>query len=362
MQENKLHYNQERLLAHLAQFNLLGYEDCLELLRTPGQTERMDLSYAFRPLTKNGYVSKNKDGCVSILAKGRALLPEITPLISAGGGEQERKRVMQVSRMAMWMAECGFFAGQKPSSMSIVFIPSARWRGIAPGILSTSRFVGMLVGSGQRLAVYDIGDGRLDWQTRAENSLFYTKYGKAETQATGMLLVCQEEKRVEVAQNIIRQTMWHRKQLLKEHCAERNRPTRWSRSPIRLRTQYKHVYLTTRSQMERSIIHIYREKCAIQIQREEAGIEKHVCLPDEADVELWPWRLFFNAATDLLKYVRFFAAVKDDIYMWENAERFQGFKGEVQYELYFRAEDDAIAHMYPDVNEAEGAFFHVCQR
>ena len=105
LQEIKLHYNQELLLAHLAQFNLLSYEDCLELLKMPNQKERRNLSYAFRPLTKNGYVSKSKDGCVSILAKGRALFPEITPLISAGGGEQERKRVMQVSRMAMWMAE-----------------------------------------------------------------------------------------------------------------------------------------------------------------------------------------------------------------------------------------------------------------
>ena len=152
LQEVKLHYNQVQLMAHLAQFNLLSYEDCLELLKTPDQTDRGSLSYAFRPLTKNGYVSKSKDSCVSILAKGRALFSGINPLISAGGGEQERKRVMQVSRMAMWMAECGFFAGQEPSSMSIVFIPSARWRGIAPGILSTSRFVGMLVGSGQRAA------------------------------------------------------------------------------------------------------------------------------------------------------------------------------------------------------------------
>ena len=91
MQENKLHYNQELLLAHLAQFNLLHYEDCLEMMKMPMQTDRRSLSYAFRPLTKNGYVSKSKDGCVSILAKGRALFPEITPLISVGGGEQERK-------------------------------------------------------------------------------------------------------------------------------------------------------------------------------------------------------------------------------------------------------------------------------
>lgn len=79
---------------------------------------------------------------------------------------------------------------------------------------------------------YDIGDGRMDWQIRAKNSLFYTKYGSYETRATGMLLVCQEDKREEVAENIIWQTMWSRKQLLKDHCAERSRPARWSRSPI----------------------------------------------------------------------------------------------------------------------------------
>ena len=347
MQENKLHYNQELLLAHLAQFNLLHYEDCLEMMKMPMQTDRRSLSYAFRPLTKNGYVSKSKDGCVSILAKGRALFPEITPLISAGGGEQERKRVMQVSRMAMWMAEQGFFAEWETPDRKVMFIPSARWRNIAPGILSTSRFVGMLVGCGQRLAVYDIGDGHMDWQTRAEGSLFYTKYGKPETQATGMLMVCQEEKRVEVAHNIIRQTMWNRKQLLKEHCAERNRPTRWSRSPIRLRTQYKHVYLTTRNRIAKSFHYILKQ---------EYGKEERKCASGGADIELWPRRLYFNPATDLLKYVRFFADVKDDIYMREKMEHFNG---NIQYELYFQAEDDAIAHMYPDVNETEGVVFHV---
>lgn len=28
-------------------------------------------------------------------------------------------------------------------------------------------------------------------------------------------------------------------------CLERNKPTRWSRSPIKLRADYEHVYLTT---------------------------------------------------------------------------------------------------------------------
>lgn len=355
MKETNLHYNQLALLWHLARFNLLHYEDCLEMLKTPGKTGRKELSYAFRPLTKNGYVSKSKDGGVSILAKGRALYPEVTPLISAGGGEREHRRVMQVSRMAMWMAEHGFYTEEAPGE-KVVFIPSARWRNIAPGILSTSRFVGMLVGCGQRLAVYDIGDGRMDWQIRTENSLFYTKYGNYETRATGMLLVCQEDKRVEVAQNIIRQTMWSRKQLLKDHCAERNRPTRWSRSPIKLRAQYEHVYLTTRSGLGKSFVNIVKEKNHIKRLREKEG--RRGSIPGGADIELWPRRLYFNSATDLLKYVRFFAAVKDDTRAREEIERHNG---DIRYELYARAEDDAIAHMYPDVNEAEGAVFHVYQ-
>ena len=50
----KLHINQINLLWHLALFNLLDYESCLELLKTEAKTDRTELSYAFRPLTKNG--------------------------------------------------------------------------------------------------------------------------------------------------------------------------------------------------------------------------------------------------------------------------------------------------------------------
>ncbi len=64
------------------------------------------MSYAFRPLTKNNYLSKRKDGSASILAKGRALFPEIKPLIAAGGAS-ETKRVIEVSRMAALMEKNG---------------------------------------------------------------------------------------------------------------------------------------------------------------------------------------------------------------------------------------------------------------
>lgn len=75
------------------------------MLKTETLTDRTELSYAFRPLTKNRYVSKRKNGSVSILAKGRELFPELEPLISVGGGETERKRVMAVSRMAALMGK-----------------------------------------------------------------------------------------------------------------------------------------------------------------------------------------------------------------------------------------------------------------
>ena len=175
----RLHENQLKLIRHLAQFNLLDYTSCLHLLDTEGTGDHVALSYAFRPLTKNKYLTKRKDGSVSILAKGRALFPNIKPLISAGGGEQSIQRVMEVSRMAVLMEEHGILAvAEVPESRQPVFIPSACWRNIAPGILSTTRFTGMVLAGKEKLAVYDIGDGSMEWQVRAEGSLFY-KIGRA---------------------------------------------------------------------------------------------------------------------------------------------------------------------------------------
>jgi len=169
---------------------------------------RVKLSYIFCPLRKNGYLAKHKDGSVTVLAKGRALFPEEKPLISTGGGTAERQRLMAVSHIAALMERNGVPAvAEGPEAPQPQFIPSACWRKIAPGILSTTRFVGMLTAYGRRLAVYDIGDGTMEWQSRAERSLFYTKYGTYETKAMGMLLICREDVRDKVAENIIRQTM-----------------------------------------------------------------------------------------------------------------------------------------------------------
>lgn len=347
----KLHDNQLHLLQHLARFNLLDYSSCLEMLDVDETGDRTKMSYAFRPLTKNKYLSKRKDGSVSILAKGRALFPEIKPLIAAGGGASETRRIIEVSRMAALMEKNGVPAvGNIPTSPEPCFIPSACWRNIAPGILSTTRFAGILMAGEHRLAVYDIGDGAMDWQVRAEGSLFYTKYGSYETKATGMLLVCQGSARIKAARNIIRQTMWNRRQLLKESCLERDRPTRWSRSPIKLRANYEHVYLTTPEHLAVSLNRILDKEKYIQALCDENGGTRSGS-QGIGDVTVWPRHLFVNPACDLLKFVRFFSAVKTYL---EPREKDDFYRPQVTLELYIHKIDLPIAGMYPEFYGLEG--------
>jgi len=103
----ELHENQLHLIRHLCRFHMLSYADCLWLLDIEGTNDAVALSYTFRPLTKNGYRSKRKDGSVTISAKGRAVFPDTRPLISMGGGEKERQRIMTVSRVAALLARQG---------------------------------------------------------------------------------------------------------------------------------------------------------------------------------------------------------------------------------------------------------------
>ena len=92
----KLHENQLNLIRHLIRFNLMTYEDCLEMLDTDGCKDQTALSYVFRPLTKNKYLSKSKKGVVSVLKKGRELFPGEVPLISTATGATAQQRVLQV--------------------------------------------------------------------------------------------------------------------------------------------------------------------------------------------------------------------------------------------------------------------------
>ena len=351
-----LNENQLKLLRHLARFNLLDYPSCLYMLSTNENESRTALSYAFRPMTKNRYVSKDKLGCVSILSKGRALFPELEPLLSAGGGEQTKQRIMEVSRMAALMERSGILVSAARQEWNVpYFIPSACWRRIAPGILSTTRFTGMLMAGKHRLAVYDIGDGAMEWQVRAEGSLFYTRYGSYETKATGMLLVCREGVRIKAARNIIRQTMWNRRQLLREGCTERNRPVKWSRSPIKLKAQYEHVYLTTPETLPVSLQRILEEERYLQT----------LCVKNSGtllgsqgigDIEMHSRHLFVNPACDLLKYVHFFSAAKT--YLREKSEE-KAYWPKITLELCIWPEDIPIAGMYPVLLDLKGLTIYV---
>ena len=89
-----MHQNQEELIKHLCRYNVLSYEDCLHLLDPYELATPVERSYIFRPLTKQGYLKKHRDGAVTILAKGRGLFPEIEPLIATGGGRQNTEQMM----------------------------------------------------------------------------------------------------------------------------------------------------------------------------------------------------------------------------------------------------------------------------
>ena len=225
------------------------------------------------------------------------------------------------------------------------FIPSACWRNIAKGILSTTRFAGMLLAYDKKYAVYAIGDGTMEWQIKAEGSLFYYRYGSIKTKADGMILICDDGKRNEIARQIIRRTMWNRKNLLKDKYAETDKPVRYSRSPIKLKTQYERVFLTTPALLDESLYRIYNVDYYI-----ETGVKGGIKTGDakQGDIELDAKRYYLNPAFDILKLVHFFATVKNEI---EMSQRFR--LPEIHRILVVQQEDLEVAKMYPDVNEAE---------
>ena len=348
----KLHENQLKLIQHLIRLNIMAYEDCLKFLDTENTGDMVAMSYVFRPLTKNGYVSKSKDGVGTVLQKGRNLFSDERPLISTASKGKPRDRVLQVSKVCMWMERIGIpISGELLDTEEPYFIPSACWRKIGKGILSTTRFAGMLVAYDKRYAVYDIGDGTMEWQLRAESSLFYYKYGSFETKADGMILICDDGNRDEIARQIIRQTMWGRKTLLRDRYTETDKPVRYSKSPIKLRTQYEHVYLTTPNTLAKSLDRIYNEDYYI-----EKGVKgsRRVKESKLGDVELYPNRYYLNPAFDILKLVYFFSEVKEKL---ENP--MDGYVSPIVYFMVVYPEDLEVARMYPDVNEAKGVNIRV---
>lgn len=86
---------------------------------------------------------------------------------------------------------------------------------------------------------------------------------------------------------------------------ERDKPTKWSRSPIKLKAEYEHVYLTTSERLQSDIGRIVGEDEYMRalLNENNGALSGGMGI---SDIEAHPRRLFVNPACDLLKYVRFF--------------------------------------------------------
>lgn len=347
MTEPRLRENQWQLIDHLCQYHMLDYPSCLRLLDTERRGDPVSTSYVIRPMMRHGYLT-HKGDMVSITAKGREFSPDITPLIATGGNLQTQQRVMQVSRVAAWLSEHEIPSREDCSiPYPRYFVPSARWRNINTGILSTARFAGVLVTDCHRLAVYDIGDGRMEWQLRAEGSLFQGQH-----MATGMIFICHPDKYFEIAQQIIKQTMWARKQLLAHGYDDRSKPVRWSKAPIKLKGKYRQVYLTTPDRLGETLEAIESLSETIhQLQGEATRMGD----PSQGDFECGYLRTFVNPATDLLKYIYLFSWLKV-IESWRKAGEYNP----LQFVLYAPAHDRPILEMYPKLIWMEEVTWYDC--
>jgi hypothetical protein len=267
-----LKQTQLNLLHHLCQFGTLDYESCLWLLDTRNTRDKTAMSYIFRPLTKNKYIPKHTNGSVTILAKGRALFPNIEPLVTLGGGSENR--VNSISRTAAFLRSAGIKIVASHSGVKTwCFVPSTCQRKIRHGILSTTRFTGMLFVGNHRLAVYDIGDGSMDRQLRAERSLFYR--------------------------------------------------------------HYERVFLTTPSSIENTLDMIAAERDFCIEHRKRSGRGYDFSNDRNGDFYYEPRWYFANLTTDLLKFVYFFVAVRQN-------------RNE-QFSIIVPPEDSPIVKMYPQI-------------
>ena len=245
-----LSVGQINLLVHLKRFAVADQETCLLVLDSTKTQNKDKLLYSLRPLVKNGYTSRRADDLYGLLRKGAELVLHIKPILTAGGDVSGRKRVAEVSHMAALLGWNGIptYASIPPGGQN-GFIPSAIWRTLRHGLISTTRFLGVLIYSELQLAVYHIGNGDYDWQLRAECSLHYLGYGSPGTVLSGILLVCDDGCAVEIGKHIIRRTLWGRKTLLKRGYDSNSKPVKYAKMPIRLRAEYRHVYLAEQSEI-----------------------------------------------------------------------------------------------------------------
>ena len=171
-----------------------------------------------------------------------------------------------------------------------------------------------------------------------------------------MLLICRDGLRSSVAEQIIRYTMWQRRQLLRDRRpSQRERPVRWSRAPIRLRKLYGRVYLTTPARFRQDLDRILSLPEEIQVRCGD-GILLHD--PAQGDYERDHYRGFVCYAVDLLKYVYFFSAVRALMRLLDDPNTPSP---SLRYEIYIQSEDKKLLALYPDCLDLEGLNIYVYQ-
>ena len=145
--KNKLHENQLYLLRHLARFQMLSYPDCLELLNTVGTKNRIGPLLCFSAADEEQIRLQTAGRLCVHLGEGPRPVswsnaPDLHRWWSRGAppghGGVPHGRSPGAQRRS-----CGWGANRTPNTR--IFIPSACWRKIVPGILSTTRFAGMLM-------------------------------------------------------------------------------------------------------------------------------------------------------------------------------------------------------------------------
>jgi len=232
-----INWTQEMILNHLV-FYGVGDKRTFDIY-TGG-----DSGYVTRPLIRYGYIRKCDDGYYGITYKGRCCAEADEAIIKPGSSKNSREKAAKTGYVCALFYMNGIFLSAEVWDWQKYFILSRHWRKIRTSIISTTRFIGMLFYKGLKLAVYLIEDEKMEWQLYAEGSLFFRTYGSQETRADGMLMICPNNA-PRIAEKIIRHTMWERRRLITNNFGyENDKPVRYAKSPIRIKTDYQMVLLT----------------------------------------------------------------------------------------------------------------------
>ena len=268
-----------------------------------------DSSYIVRPLVRYGYISKWKDGIYTICAKGRYETEVDYPFISVNGNKNSREKAIKTSYICALFFYNDIFPSSEISEVNKkYFIPSCYWRKIRTSILSTTRFVGMLIYNDLKLAVYLIDSADMEWQLYAEGSLFFRTYGSWATEADGMLMICPENA-ADIAKRIIQRTMWQRKNLIKgPYGYENDKPVRYAKSPIRIKSTYKMVLFTDTVDLKKTLERISNiHKIKLNILKQMGGEFKEF---QTCEIVRKNDSVCINPQNDLLKFIELYIDCK----------------------------------------------------